>query len=573
MWPRRTVAIVGLVALLGACSREAPAPSRGATGDTSAPPVGRKSLTIALGGEPEYIVMANLGGGGGSGTIAQNFRLAVHQQLVTYDDRGDLHPMLALTVPSRDDGSWVVRPDGTMQVTYRLRHDVTWHDGTPLTARDFLLAWTVARDPDLPLFPAVARLITRIDTPDEYTLVTEWSETSPWGNAIVTDELGPLPDHLLGDVYATDKQRFQQLPYWTREFVGVGPFQMESWVPGSHLTLSAYDGFYTGRPKLDEIILRFITNEQTVVASLLAGSVDGALDNKAISFSQAMLVRQEWQRAGHDPLVVIQTTHWRFVGVQFRNPTPREVLDVRVRRALLHAIDRQALVNTVLDGQAPVSDSFIPPDDPRSAWVDDVTARYAYDLRSSRDVFTEAGWRVGADGQVVNREGERVALPIWTTPGAQSEQELAIIADSWRSAGLAVDQSVIPEPLMRDTKARASFAAFDITSIPLGEGNTLKRLYGRDCPTEQTRWQGGNRGCYQNEAMDRVVDALLRAIDTDERRELYRQLIRSETEEVAVLPLYFNINVAIFREGVRGVRGDTSPRTSVSWNAADWDVN
>ncbi len=564
--------LLGLTVLVGACSSTGPSAPRTGSEQPQAAPSARKSLAIALGGEPEYILMANLGGGGGTGTISQNFRLAVHQQLVTYDDRGSILPMLASEVPSQGDGSWVVRPDGTMQTTYRLRRDVVWHDGAPLTARDFVFAWTVSRDSDLPLLPTLARRISRIDTPDDYTLVMEWTDTSPTGNAIVGDELGPLPTHILADAYAADKQRFQQLPYWKRDFVGVGPFRMDNWEPGSHLVLVAHDRFYAGRPKLDQIVLRFITSEQTVVADLLANHVDGALDNKAISFTQAMFVKREWERAGRVALAVVQTTHWRFVGVQFRNPTPRDVLDVRVRRALLHAIDREALVNTVLEGQAPVSDAFIPPDDPRYGWVRDVIARYPYDVRQSQQLFGDMGWRSGSDGLYVGADGERVTIPIWTTAGGQSEQELAIIADAWRNAGVNVDQSVIPEPLMRDSRARANFLAFDVTSIPLSDENTFRRLHSGACPSEQTRWQGNNRGCYQDTAMDQSVDALLHSIDAGQQQALLRQIVKTQTEAVGVLPLYFNINVAIFRQGVTGIKGDTSPRTSVSWNAAEWDV-
>src|SRR5206468_8543781 len=111
-----------------------------------------------------------------------------------------------------------VRPDGTMQTTYHLRHDVTWHDGTGLTAKDFVFAWTVARDPDLPMFPNISRQIQRIETPDDFTLVMEWGETNPLGNAIVSDELGPIPTHLLMDTYQTDKQRFQALAFWKQGF-------------------------------------------------------------------------------------------------------------------------------------------------------------------------------------------------------------------------------------------------------------------------------------------------------------------------------------------------------------------
>src|SRR5690349_8688467 len=92
-----------------------------------------KTLTVGLEAEPTDAFVGSIAGG--SGTVAGNLKLAVHQALVHYDDRGGLHPMLAAEVPAQANGTWVVNPDGTMQTTYRLRPNITWHDGTPLTSR------------------------------------------------------------------------------------------------------------------------------------------------------------------------------------------------------------------------------------------------------------------------------------------------------------------------------------------------------------------------------------------------------------------------------------------------------
>jgi peptide/nickel transport system substrate-binding protein len=561
----RPIGMLIALAALGCSPAATPTPdTRSAHGMPSAAP---KSLAIALEGEPENLVTRM---GGGSASVAGNIRLAVHQYLVTYDDRGHLHPMLA-EVPSQADGTWVVRPDGTMQTTYRLRPDVTWHDGKPLSPADFVLGWSVSRDPELPISsPLVARQVSQIGTPDRTTLVLEWSVTNPFANALANDEIIPLPVHLLQTAYEADKERFPTLLYWKREFVGVGPYQLVEWEPGSHLVLKAYDGFYAGRARIDSLTFRFLSNAPTVVANLLAGAVDGAIP-RAVDFTQAMFVKAEWERAGRSPTVLVQPTHWRMLGVQFRVPQVRDVLDPRVRRALLSALDRPAMVETLLDGQAPVSDTFIPPHDARWEWVRDVVATYPRDPRRVEEGLTAAGWRKGADGFYANAGG-RIALPVWTTAGEQNEQELAIIGDNWKAMGIGVEQSVLSAAQTRNNELRASFPGFDTTAIPLTFENTLQRVYGPTCPTEGSRWAGGNRGCYQNPEMDRLVEGLTIAIDPSDQQRLYRDLVRLQTEDLPVLPLYFNVQVTLFREGVTGVKGDTTPRTSVSWNIAAWDA-
>src|SRR5205823_4256961 len=109
---------------------------------------------------------------------------------------------------------------------------------------------------------------------DDYALVIEWANLYASANAIINDDLGPMPVHLLKSSYEADKDQFWRSPYWTREFVGVGPYQMVEWLPGSHIQLEAYDRFYAGRAKIDRITLRFVSSVETMIANLLAGTAD-----------------------------------------------------------------------------------------------------------------------------------------------------------------------------------------------------------------------------------------------------------------------------------------------------------
>lgn len=567
--------LAALCVVLAACAPATAPPAQtrlpGADTQRSGPP---KSLTIALDGEPERLLVSSLGGsvaGGLAGNAGNTLQLALHQRLVTYDDRGDVHPQLASALPTSGSGSWLVRPDGTMQTTYKLRPNVTWHDGTPLTSKDFLFAWTMTRDPEIPVQRRIVNLIERLDTPDPTTLVIEWTSTYPFANAVIEEDLGPLPGHLLEHEYRSDKERFQQLPYWNQEFVGVGPYQLAEWQFGSHLTLKAYDKFYAGRAKIDTLVFQFIQNEPTAVANLLAGTVDGSIP-RAVEFPQAMFVKSEWERAGKKPVAIAQSTHWRFVEVQFRAPNPREMVDVRVRRALLHALDRQAMSDVLFDGQSPIADSFIPPTDAKWEWVKDVAVRYEYDPRRAQELFAAVGWRPGGDGMLVNAIGEKVGMPAWGRGSPLEQRELAIMADYWKAAGVEIEQVVLSPAQVRDNRFLATYPALAPAQLPATFEWGLNLTYSRNCPSEQDRFAGRNRGCYQHADMDRTVDALKTAIEPAEQRRLYRDLIRLQTEKLAVLPLNFSLQVVLFREGVTGVKGDTSPRTSALWNVAEWDV-
>ncbi|MPZ13038.1 MAG: hypothetical protein GEU73_01195 [Chloroflexi bacterium] len=295
MIKRHYLAMIAVALMATSCAPLGSAPAGGQSTSPAAPSTDPKALGVALQGEPQVLITSL--GLGNQPNLGGDVQGAMHQKLATLDDRGELHAQLA-ALPSQDNGDWVVRPDGTMQTTYRLRNDVTWHDGTPLTAKDFIFAHTVTTDPELPVSQGkVAIYIDGLDAPDDHTLVVQWSKTYPFANGIVEDDLGPLPGHLIEEVYRTDKERFQQLPFWTTGFVGVGPYQMDEWVLGSHMTVKAYDRFYAGRAKIDTITFRFVENAPTVVANLIAGALDGAIP-AAMDFQQSFLVKTEWDILG-----------------------------------------------------------------------------------------------------------------------------------------------------------------------------------------------------------------------------------------------------------------------------------
>src|SRR4051812_19115230 len=175
----------GLLAILVlgmACAPVGPSrPAAPSSGAEAASPRQTKQLVIALEGEPDNLLF-RMGRSAGI-NVSQTISLALHRHLAGFDERGNAYPVLATELPSTSNGTWVVRDDGTMQTTYRLRRDVTWHDGTPLTAHDFVFAWTVTNNLELPIFErSTAQQIRSIETPDDYTLVMEWAASYPFAN-------------------------------------------------------------------------------------------------------------------------------------------------------------------------------------------------------------------------------------------------------------------------------------------------------------------------------------------------------------------------------------------------------
>lgn len=560
--------LIAVCLLIGGCAPGAPST---ASDSGAAPTSQSKRLTIALQQEAAPDV----------GTVpVPNAEEFFQDYLTVNDTLGNPMPELAAELPAQDRGTWVVNPDGTMVTTYKLRPNIRWHDGTPLSPQDFVFSWRVANDRSLPTGSRpVARQISAIETPDDLTLVMRWTGPFPLAERISGNDLMPMPAHLLGEVYESDKEAFQRLPYWGVGFVGVGPFRLAEWVPGSHVTAQAFDAYYQGRAKIDTITFRFITDEQTTIANMVSGGVDGQL--RGLDFQQVLLTKQEMERRGSKPFVIVQPTFHRMIRVQYDDrihgglgPRPAEITDVRVRRGLLHAIDRDTLAESVYPGHGLAADHIIPTDDPKYDWVKDVVTRYPYDQRRALDLLAEAGWRRGGDGTMRNAAGDPISLAHQTTIGGQWEAQQTISAASWRAIGFQqIDEYVIPQAARGDRETNNQFRAFNGSVVRFDTLTYSRQFLISECPTAANRWTGTNVGCYQEPAMDRVSQALLTTLEPSQQRQLWREWTTLFTRNLPALPIFYHVQGTIFREGFSGLKGEARDGGGgFAFNAHEWDI-
>src|SRR5205814_1800095 len=140
-----------------------------------------------------------------------------------------------------------VNLDGTMDTTFHLRPNINWHDGVAFTADDLMFSFAILQDPDLPTTGSQRRFMESASAPDPRTFVIHWSGTyvdAPQG------AIGVIrPKHILEDLYRRDKEAFTNSPWFTTEFVGLGPYKLASWELGSHIDLARFEDYYQGRPR------------------------------------------------------------------------------------------------------------------------------------------------------------------------------------------------------------------------------------------------------------------------------------------------------------------------------------
>jgi peptide/nickel transport system substrate-binding protein len=492
---------------------------------------------------------------GAGGTFALH---NIHSNsLITTDATGNYEGRLLASVPTFDDSSIVVTPDGRMRTTWKLRPNIKWHDGAPFTAEDLVFSLRVNTHPDVPLRSSIQiQQMERIEVVDSLTATVTWKTTFYQPNYLGLREFWPFPHHLLAEAFEGDKQAFVNLAYWTTDFVSTGPFRLADYGMGQNLVYQRFEDYFLGRPKVNTIIVQVFGEPNSLFASLLSRTLDIAADN-ALPWDLYVQLREDWGRSGSGTVIQRQG-NWRFLAVQFHpewGRSPELGRDVRIRRGLYAALDRDALREAVLPGFSDLTgaDSFMDRADAKAPVVGQPFARYRFDTARALQDLADAGWRRGADGRMVNAAGEQIELAVRSAPG--EEKEIAIAAQYWRDLGMAVTEEIPPLSLLRDREFVAKFPGFEASARGSGDF-MLAHFDSRQAPTSQNRFVGANAGSYANPALDRLIDRLYSTIPEPEQALLLKEIGELMAADLPALPIYFQVKMAAAGKGVRALVDD-----------------
>jgi len=526
-----------------------------------------RALAIAVRVEPGTLTTRPLGQPGAGLTMA---RTLFNAQLGQTDDRGNFRPYLVESLPQLDTDSWRLFPDGRMETTYRLKPGLVWHDGVRLTSGDLVFSWQVYATREFGLSGASPfHSIEEVVGADDRTFVVRWSR--PYAAAgdlsATNDELYPLPRHLLEqDSQELSAEAFGRHAYWTYEFVGLGPFRLDRWEPGTHLEGAAFDGYVLGRPRIDRVRLMFISDPNTTLANLLAGEIHIATDNTL------GLQHMESLKHGWDGQVAVTVGgSWRMTFFQLRPElaTPRALLDLRVRQALASAVDRQGINDVVGAGELVLANSMMLPAEELGPASERGAVRYPYDLRRTEQLMAELGFAKGGDGVYVGPEG-RFSTSLRTNFSADFEREISIMADGWRKAGFDVDETVIPAAQAQDAQLGATFPGTLIRTSFSGL-TTLARFTTEGIPRAENRWTGVNGVAGQTPKYDQVVDRLNGTLEAAGREQQVERLVRIFTSELPIIPLYFLSNPFPYARALSGPQ-QVPPGGNLLWNIHEWEL-
>lgn len=467
--------------------------------------------------------------------------------------------------------SWTADEEGRTW-TFRLRPDATWQDGQPVTAGDVVYTVDVLKSPDATGASAASWAEVEVEAVDELTV--RFTLATPIGGFLAALTQPLLPSHLLAGIPYADlaTSSFARLP------VGTGPYALTELdaegavlvpatslqpppepppAPSADSLATPFPSPLAGRPRpyLDRIEIRFFPDPGTLAAALRSGEVDGA------SGLPPDLAADLARLDGVDRLAY-PTTTLATILLNLRADHP-ELRDARVRRALLAALDLDALVSGPLDGEGRRADALVPP----GSWAYDPGAvdPVAFDRKAAAALLTQAGW-TRIDGRwAAPRAKTPYALELLTVSGEMNPRLRALataVAAAWAKAGLSATVTELPAAELGRRLRAGEFGAA-LLDIATGLEPDLFPLLA----SSQVRTSGSNLAGYQDPSLDRLLAAARTPGTAEERAAAWKALLAGLAQRRPMLPIAWDDDIVL----VRGLRGAV-PRLIAHPGDRFWDV-
>lgn len=319
--------------------------------------------------------------------------------------------------------SWKVAADG-LKWTFNLRKGVKWHDGQPFTAADVAFTFNdIALNQKLGAnHSGEYAPVNRVNVVNDYTV--EFILKQPYAS---------LPSYLSYFVCILPKHKFAGVsdPWKFNEFnkeapIGTGPFKLTRRVASSVVELTRNENYWAGVPKVKTIVFKVIPDANAQLAQFLAGDLD------LISLANANTVDRV--KSDKNFMVSAQTQNL-YYWISLNQTDPR-LTDVRVRQALLYALDRPAMIKSILNGYGQVATGPIAP--VQKAYYNNEVAKYPYDPQKARSLLKDAGWTPGPDG-VLQKDGKPFVINMPTGSYQQLVPITLLVQQYWKSIGVTAD--------------------------------------------------------------------------------------------------------------------------------------
>ena len=430
------------------------------------------------------------------------------------------------TVPDLATG-WEPAPDG-LSWTFKLRQGVKWHDGKPFSAADVKFTLENIVNPKVnALFRSNLSGLKEVQIVDDQTVKLILDK--PYSSLPIQlgYNIAIAPKHLL------DGQDLNTLTEYVQKPIGTGPFKVKEIAKGSHIAMEAFDDYYDGRPNLDRVVYKIIPEINTQVAQLRTGELDLALIEPA--HKETLKGQQNLNF-----FTVEQPNTFYFPLNASREPFK----DVRVRRALALASNRQLMVERILRGEAPLAAGAY--GSAFGEFQNKDLKPYPYDPEKAKQLLAEAGWKPGPDG-ILEKNGKKMSFGFMVDKGSAVREQMALAAQQdWKKIGV-------------ETKLEV-----EEFNVYLKRGNSRPGDYDArtgwritapdpDKTAEYTTNGAFNHSMYSNPDVDRLMAEARVSSDHKKRVALYHDLQKRIYDDVPLIWVYYWTEIIALNKAINGL--------------------
>ena len=498
---------------------------------------------------------------------AKSYILAMTARPFTvFDANWELICMLCTELPTLENGlAKKERTPGGKQgvaVTYSIQPKALWGDGVAVSTKDVLFTWKVGRHPkssvgNMELY----RSIYKIDVKDEKTFTFHFDKLTFDYNSI--NDFILIPAHIDEANFSNPEVYKNRTAFDTdtlNKGLYFGPYKITEIAPGSHVVLDRNPTWYGKSPAFNRIVVRAIGNTAAMEANLVSGGLDMIAGELGLSIDQAISFEKRHKQKYN---VIYQPgLVYEHIDLNLENPL---LQDIRIRKALIYAIDRKAISESLFGGRQPVAHSSVNPLD----WVfaEDVP-KYAYDPEKTAALLDEAGWSIKNRGVRTNAKGQELTFEIMTTAGNRTRELVQqILQSQWKAVGFDIKIKNQPARVFFGrtmTERRYSgLGMYAWMSSPENVPRTT--LHSEHIPTKANNFAGQNYTSFKNAEIDELLETIETQLDKSKRKELWRRLQHIYANELPVLPLYFRANAYILPKWLTGVEPTGHQYSTTLW--------
>ncbi|WP_428843026.1 peptide ABC transporter substrate-binding protein [Sphaerothrix gracilis] len=506
----------------------------------------------------------------------QDFEVAriVYEPLASYDAAGQLTPILAAEVPSLENGG--VAEDGR-SVTWKLRQDVNWADGEPLTAADVAFTYELIKNPEVAAATAqYYEGVEAVEAIDDHTVKITFAQPTPAWSIPFTGQNGViLPQHVFADYNGLNAREAPA----NFEPVGTGPYQVESFEAG-HLVFKRNPQYWGEQPYFETVdIFGGIAPYAAARAVLKTGEADFAHN---LQVEAETLTELEAEGSG-EVLTTFGSSVERIMlnltdpnqetssGERSSVENPHPFLsDRQVRQAINYAIDRQMIAEELYGktGQ-PTTQLLVAPDPYVSEQIN-----ATYNLNRAAALLEEAGWTDTNDNGTRDKDGVEMNVVFQTSVNPVRQKTQAIVKANLEAIGIGVDIKRVrvddffsADPAQTDSINHfyADLQAYNIGNDSPDPGIYMGWWTCDAIATQENNWQEPNNARYCNPEYDALWEAASQELDPQKRADLFRQMDELLAQDVAVIPV-------VRRAIANGVSQTLTGLSPTPWDTSTWDI-